>query len=104
MRYPHRDLRAFIRVLEKEGELKRIDAPVDPVLEVAEIADRVSKRMGPALLFENPKGSEHPLLINALGSYNRMNLASGRRFGGSDCGPDRGDAGPEGPFGWRWTS
>lgn len=77
MRYPHRDLRAFVQVLEKQGELRRIGTPVDPVLEIAEITDRVSKRMGPALLFENPKGSKHPLLINALGSYNRMNLALG---------------------------
>ena len=50
---------------------------MDPVLEIAEITDRVSKRMGPALLFEKPKGSAHPLLINALGSYDRMNLALG---------------------------
>ena len=75
MSYRYDDLRAFIKRLEKEGELKRIPVEVDPVLEIAEITDRVSKEMGPALLFENPKGSEHPLLINAFGSYRRMNLA-----------------------------
>jgi len=75
MSYRYEDLRAFIKRLEKEGELKRITVEVDPVLEIAEITDRVSKRVGPALLFENPKGSEHPLLINAFGSYRRMNLA-----------------------------
>ena len=75
MSYPYEDLRAFIKRLEKEGELHRIPVEVDPVLEIAEITDRVSKEMGPALLFENPKGSDHPLLINAFGSYRRMNLA-----------------------------
>ncbi len=75
MSYRYDDLRAFIKRLEKEGELKRIPVEVDPVLEIAEITDRVSKEMGPALLFENPKGSEYPLLINAFGSYRRMNLA-----------------------------
>ncbi len=75
MSYQYKDLRSFIKRLEKEGELKRIRVEVDPVLEIAEITDRVSKAMGPALLFENPKGSNHPLLINAFGSYRRMNLA-----------------------------
>ncbi len=50
---------------------------MDPVLEISEITDRMSKGDGPALLFEKPKGSEHPLLINAFGSYQRMNLALG---------------------------
>ena len=77
MSYSYEDLRDFIGRLEKEGELKRIQTEVDPILEIAEITDRVSKRMGPALLFENPKGSAHPLLINAFGSYRRMNLALG---------------------------
>ena len=75
MGYRYEDLRAFIKRLEKEGELKRIPVEVDPVLEIAEITDRVSKAAGPALLFENPKGSQYPLLINAFGSYRRMNLA-----------------------------
>jgi len=69
------DLRDFIKKLEKEGELKRVSAEVDPVLEITEITDRVTKAGGPALLFEKPKGSRHPLLINMLGSERRMNLA-----------------------------
>ena len=71
----YRDLREFIRKLEKEGELKRISAEVDPVLEITEITDRVTKAGGPALLFERPKGSKVPVLINMLGSERRMNLA-----------------------------
>ena len=71
----YRDLRAFIERLQVEGELKRIRAEVDPVLEITEIADRTTRAGGPALLFENPKGSKIPLLINALGSERRLNLA-----------------------------
>ena len=77
MNYSHGDLRDFVQKLEQNGELKRIGTQVDPVLEVAEIADRVSKEMGPALLFENLKGARHPLLINSFGSHRRMNLALG---------------------------
>jgi len=71
----YKDLREFIRKLEKEGELKRITAEIDPVLEITEITDRVTRAGGPALLFERPKGSRIPLLINMLGSERRMNLA-----------------------------
>ena len=71
----YRDLREFAQRLDKEGELKRIGAEVDPVLEITEIADRVTRAGGPALLFERPKGSKYPLLINAFGSERRMNLA-----------------------------
>ena len=71
----YRDLRDFIHRLEKEGELKRISVEVDPVLEITEITDRVTRAGGPALLFERPKGSRIPLLINMLGSARRMNLA-----------------------------
>ena len=77
MSYPYPDLRAFIKRLEKEKELLRIRTEVDPVLEISEITDRVSKNNGPALLFEKPKGSNHPLLINAFGSYQRVNLSLG---------------------------
>ena len=77
MSYEYKDLREFIQILEENGELKRIKAPVDPILEVAEITDRISKEVGPALLFENPKDSNHPLLINAFGSHRRMSLALG---------------------------
>ena len=71
----YRDLRDFLRKLEKNGELKRISAEVDPVLEITEIADRSMKAGGPALLFERPKGSRFPLAINVVGSERRMNLA-----------------------------
>src|SRR5712664_3268422 len=77
-----------MRKLEKEGELKRIRAEVDPVLEIAEVVQRVMRgkrggqagmpvppRENPALLFEKPKGSRYPLLINAFGSVRRMALA-----------------------------
>jgi 4-hydroxy-3-polyprenylbenzoate decarboxylase len=72
----YRDLNEFISVLEQKGELARITEPVDPRLEITEIADRVSKRHGPALLFENVKSpSRDPVLINAFGSLDRMKLA-----------------------------
>jgi 4-hydroxy-3-polyprenylbenzoate decarboxylase len=64
-------------LLEREGELVRIDAEVDPQLEITEITDRVVKAGGPALLFERPKGSGHPLLINQFGTERRMCLALG---------------------------
>src|SRR5467141_48641 len=69
------DLRDFIQRLEEEGELKRIPIEVDPVLEIAEFADRAVKSQGPALLFEKPKGSSIPVLINAFASMRRMELA-----------------------------
>ncbi len=71
------DLRQFIELLEREGELVRISAAVDPELEISEIADRVSKARGPALLFEHPRGAEMPILINQFGSMKRMSLALG---------------------------
>lgn len=71
----YRDLRAFLARLEREGELKRISAEVDPVLEITEITNRVTKAGGPALLFERPKGSNVPVVINLLGSERRVNLA-----------------------------
>ena len=82
----YNDLREWIAALERAGELKRIKIEVDPVLEIAEITDRVSKsgfagegaratRGGPALLFESPKGSDIPVLINQFGSERRMRMA-----------------------------
>src|SRR5437868_1610993 len=71
-----RDLREWIGLLEREGELVRISAEVDPHLEITEITDGVVKAGGPALLFENPKSS-HPLLINQFGTERRMCLALG---------------------------
>jgi 4-hydroxy-3-polyprenylbenzoate decarboxylase len=71
------DLRAWIALLEREGELVRVAAEVDPHLEVTEIVDRTVKAGGPALLFEHPKGSSHPLLVNQFGTERRMCLAFG---------------------------
>ena len=91
------NLREFVAALDRAGELKRIAAPVSPVLEIAEITDRVSKSPAPnppsqsarqndpqhcelggsALLFENVEGSDNPVLINAFGSYRRVEMALG---------------------------
>ena len=93
---PYDSLRNFIEALDQAGELRRIAAEVDPVLEITEIAERVSKSPaasrsahakafdphhahlgGHALLFENVRGSSMPLLINTFGSYRRMEMALG---------------------------
>src|SRR6185436_7674079 len=71
----YRDLREFIRALEQQGELKRIPFEVDPILEITEFADRAVKRNGPALLFEKPKGSSVPVLINSFASMRKMQIA-----------------------------
>jgi len=71
------DLRSWIDLLEREGELVRVRAEVDPDLEITEVVDRTVKSGGPALLFERPKGSTHPLLINQFGTERRMCLAFG---------------------------
>ena len=71
------DLRDWIALLEREGELVRVSAEVDPYLEITEIVDRTVKAGGPALLFERPKGSDHALLINQFGTERRMCLAFG---------------------------
>ncbi|GIT23594.1 MAG: 3-octaprenyl-4-hydroxybenzoate carboxy-lyase [Gammaproteobacteria bacterium] len=73
-----KDLRDFIDLLEQEGELKRIQTEVDPYLEVTEISDRTLRRGGPALLFENVKGSSLPLLANLFGNTRRIALAMGQ--------------------------
>jgi 4-hydroxy-3-polyprenylbenzoate decarboxylase len=69
------DLRGWIALLEREGELVRVAAEVDPDLEITEINDRVVREGGPALLFENVKGSRLPLLINQFGTERRMAMA-----------------------------
>jgi len=71
----YKDLRNFIELLKKKGLLKRITAEVDPVLEIAEINDRVVKTGGSALFFEKPKNSKFPCVVNLFGSYERMKLA-----------------------------
>ncbi|HET9168314.1 MAG TPA: UbiD family decarboxylase domain-containing protein, partial [Actinospica sp.] len=78
----YEDLRSFLKALEKEGELRRVRAEVDPYLEVGEITDRVQKSRvngepGPALLFENVKGSRLPLAMNVFGSEKRLCMALG---------------------------
>lgn len=74
-----KNLRDFIALLEKEGELIRVKSPVSAELEITEITDRVSKSKdgGKALLFENVKGHSMPVLINAMGSFKRMAMAMG---------------------------
>ena len=71
----YKNLKEFITALDKAGELKRVSIEVDPYLEITEIADRMSKTYGPAILFENTKNSSFPLLINAFGSFKRMEMA-----------------------------
>jgi len=97
-------LRDFVNALDKAGELQRISAPVSPILEITEIADRVSKADAPvasenarsfdprfahlggkALLFENVEGSAFPLAINTFGSYRRMEMALGCTDGGFEA-------------------
>jgi 4-hydroxy-3-polyprenylbenzoate decarboxylase len=73
----YQDLRDFIVQLEQAGELKRIAVEVDPRLEMTEIADRVLRAGGPALLFENPKGGSMPVLANLFGTVKRVALGMG---------------------------
>jgi 4-hydroxy-3-polyprenylbenzoate decarboxylase len=106
MSYP--TLQAFLDALHAAGELHRIDAEVDPILEVSAIADRVSKSPAPsrspsaprtdpqhhglggkALLCTNVKGSAHPLAINLFGSYRRMEMALGCEQGGFEAMAER---------------
>lgn len=97
----------FIRALERAGELHRVSASVSPILEISEIADRVSKSPAPhppsasaqssdprffagggkALLFENVRGSDIPVLINGWGSYRRVEMALGCNDAGPGVGP-----------------
>ncbi len=73
----YRDLRDFIKQLEKQGELKRVTIPVDPYLEMTEICDRTLKQGGPALLFENPTGCNIPVLANLFGTPRRVAMGMG---------------------------
>ncbi len=73
----YKDLRDFLKHLEKEGDLKRISHEIDPYLEMTEISDRVLRADGPALLFENPKDSNIPVLTNLFGSERRVAAAMG---------------------------
>ncbi len=102
----YRTVSDFVAALESAGELRRVREPVSPILEVGAIADRASKgpapsspaeatrlvdprfydRGGPALLFESVEGADHPVLINALGSYRRIEMALGCGDGGHTPG------------------
>lgn len=73
----YKDLRDFLTLLETSGELKRIQYPADPYLEITEICDRMLKQNGPALLFETPKNSTTPLLGNLFGTSHRVALGMG---------------------------
>ncbi len=68
----------FARYLEKVGELHRVSIDVDPALEITEIATRALREQKPALLFDNVRGSSYPLVINALASDRRCELALGK--------------------------
>ena len=69
------DLRSFLDHLESNGDLRRVKAPVDPVLEVTEIVARLIRNSGPAVLFEDVRGSELPLAINVFGTEARLAAA-----------------------------
>jgi len=73
----YRDLRDFISQLENSGQLRRIQHPVDPCLEITEICDRTLRAGGPALLFENPRGSDIPVLANLFGTAERVAAGMG---------------------------
>ncbi len=73
----YQDLRDFISQLEQQGELRRIQTEVDPVLEMTEISDRVLRAGGPALLFENPRGYDVPVLTNLFGTTRRVAMGMG---------------------------
>ena len=75
----YKDLRDFIALLEQKGLLKRISQPIDPNLEMTEIADRTLKGGGPALLFENPIGYDMPVLANLFGTTERVALGMGQK-------------------------
>lgn len=74
---PFDDLRSFLTHLESRGQLRRVRAEVDPVYEIGEIAQRVVREGGPALVFDRVKGSRFPLAINFLGSMKRIEMALG---------------------------
>ncbi|WP_018691262.1 4-hydroxy-3-polyprenylbenzoate decarboxylase [Algicola sagamiensis] len=75
----YKDLRDFIKQLEKKKQLTRIKQPIDPDLQMTEIADRTLKMSGPALLFENPKGYRIPVLANLFGTPDRVAMGMGQQ-------------------------
>ncbi len=71
----YKDLRSYLAIIEKAGLLKRVTVEVDPHLEITEISHRVTRAMGPALLFENVKGYDIPVAINLFGNHQLLNHA-----------------------------
>jgi 4-hydroxy-3-polyprenylbenzoate decarboxylase len=78
---PFEDLQQFITHLERSRQLQRVRVEVDPILEAGEIAQRVLREGGPALLFERPRGSDMPLVMNLFGTMERVHAALGRQPG-----------------------
>ncbi|OBU31034.1 4-hydroxy-3-polyprenylbenzoate decarboxylase [Photobacterium kishitanii] len=74
----YKDLRDFIAYLEQQGQLQRIQQPIDPNQEMTEICDRTLRAGGPALLFENPVGYDMPVLANLFGTPERVAMGMGR--------------------------
>lgn len=74
----YKDLRDFIAQLEVLGELKHVQTEIDPVLEMTEICDRTLKAEGPAILFDNPKGYDMPVLGNLFGTPKRVAMGMGQ--------------------------
>src|SRR5919199_4112646 len=73
----HRNLRSFLQLLARENDLVTVEAEVDPYLELAEVHRRVIERGGPALLFNNVKGSRYPVVTNLFGAERRIERAFG---------------------------
>ncbi|MGH7901578.1 MAG: menaquinone biosynthesis decarboxylase [Thermodesulfobacteriota bacterium] len=73
------DLQEYINYLDAIGDLRRVKAEVDPILEITEVYSRVAKEKGPALIFENVKGSTFPIAINLFGTEERVEIALGRK-------------------------
>ena len=73
----YKDLRDFIAQLEQQGELKRINQPINPNLEMTEVCDRTLRSEGPALLFENPTDYDIPVLGNLFGTPKRVAMGMG---------------------------
>ena len=74
----YNDLRDFIAQLETQGQLKRIDYPVSPDLEMTVVSDQVLRNQGPALLFTQPKDHQIPVLTNLFGTVERVAAAMGQ--------------------------
>mgnify|MGYP004702551931 CR=1 FL=1 len=74
---PYKDMQSYIEALKAKHLLTEIDIEVDPELEITEITDRVSKNYGKALVFHRVKGSKYPLVINAMGTYERLTMGFG---------------------------